>query len=301
MDFRELRYIVTIAECGSVTSASRLLYISQPSLSAAIARIEDNLGTPLFDHDKKPLQLTYAGEAYVRRARQILHMGQELRKEIEDIAKGETGRIIFGIPAERAGEMLPEPMKRFIESHPNVQIRMINQPSYDLIESLKSEEIHFAIMPIESVDLPAGITAEHLQTEPVYIVCRPGIIDENDLKEDGTLPLQALARYPLIAMQPSHSLRARLDLLMNRHELRPDYVLELGSCIATVQFAAAGLGVAIAPLRAIEVFSQKNGLVTYQTGTVLDNWDINLIRKGDVKLSPVEKLFIEELMKDKTR
>ena len=298
MDFREMQYIVAIAECGSVTAAARLLYISQPSLSAAVARIENSMGTPLFDHDKRPLQLTYAGEAYVRRARQILHLGNELRKEIEDIAKGETGLISFGIPAERAGEMLPEPMRRFIESYPRVQIRMINRPSYELIEALKTEEINFAIMPIDKVDLPSGITTELLQTEPVYIVCRPGIIDEKDLSVDGKLSLQALSKYPIIAMQPSHSLRVRLDLLMNRHDLRPDYALELGSCIATVQFAAAGLGVAVAPQRAIEVFSQKDSLVAYQTGTELDSWDINLIRKSDVKLSMIEKRFIDSLVKE---
>ena len=298
MDFREMQYIVAIAECGSVTAAARLLYISQPSLSAAVARIENSMGTPLFDHDKKPLELTYAGEAYVRRARQILHLGNELKKEIEDIAKGETGLISFGIPAERAGEMLPEPMRRFIESYPRVQIRMINRPSYELIEALKAEEINFAIMPIDKVDLPSGITTELLQTEPVYIVSRPGIIDEKDLSVDGKLSLQALSKYPIIAMQPSHSLRVRLDLLMNRHDLRPDYALELGSCIATVQFAAAGLGVAVAPQRAIEVFSQKDSLVAYQTGTELDSWDINLIRKSDVKLSMIEKRFIDSLVKE---
>ena len=298
MDFREMQYIVAIAECGSVTAAARLLYISQPSLSAAVARIENSMGTSLFDHDKKPLQLTYAGEAYVRRARQILHLGNELKKEIEDIAKGETGLISFGIPAERAGEMLPEPMRRFIESYPRVQIRMINRPSYELIEALKTEEINFAIMPIDKVDLPSGITTELLQTEPVYIVSRPGIIDEKDLSVDGKLSLQALSKYPIIAMQPSHSLRARLDLLMNRHDLRPDYALELGSCIATVQFAAAGLGVTVAPQRAIEVFYQKDSLVTYQTGTELDSWDINLIRKSDVKLSMIEKRFIDSLVKE---
>ena len=72
MDFRELTYITTIADCGSVTEAAKRLYISQPSLSYILGKVEEDLGVKLFDRKTSPLTLTYAGERYVETAREIL-------------------------------------------------------------------------------------------------------------------------------------------------------------------------------------------------------------------------------------
>lgn len=61
MDFREFQYVVTIADCRSITEAAKQLYISQPSLSYALSKIEKEVGMKLFDRSKQPLVLTEAG------------------------------------------------------------------------------------------------------------------------------------------------------------------------------------------------------------------------------------------------
>ena len=102
MDFRELTYITTIADCGSVTEAAKRLYISQPSLSYILAKVEEDLGVKLFDRKTSPLTLTYAGERYVATARTILSLSGNLRRELKDIGGGGRGEIRIGIPTERA-------------------------------------------------------------------------------------------------------------------------------------------------------------------------------------------------------
>ena len=107
MDFREMLYITTVADCRSITAAARKLYISQPSLSHIVSKVEQDVGGKLFDRGTSPITITYAGEKYVETARKILLMSDNLRKELIDAGLGEKGRIVFGMPTERAGYMLP--------------------------------------------------------------------------------------------------------------------------------------------------------------------------------------------------
>ena len=102
MDFRELTYITAVAEERSVTEAAKRLYISQPSLSYIISKVEQDLGVRLFDRKTNPLSLTYAGEIYVEHAREILRIRDNMRRELTDIGHGQKGRINIGIPNERA-------------------------------------------------------------------------------------------------------------------------------------------------------------------------------------------------------
>ena len=68
MDFREFRYIITVADCQSITKAAAKLYVSQPSLSHLIARVEQEMGLKLFDRTVYPITLTYAGGICSRRS-----------------------------------------------------------------------------------------------------------------------------------------------------------------------------------------------------------------------------------------
>lgn len=72
MDFRQLQYIIKVAECGNITKAASELYIAQPSLSNYISKVEQELGVLLFDRSTVPIRPTLAGEAYIKDAKKIL-------------------------------------------------------------------------------------------------------------------------------------------------------------------------------------------------------------------------------------
>ena len=72
MNWNQLQYVITIAEEKSITKAAQKLYISQPSLSASIRRIEARIGAPIFDRSTTPISLTECGEEYIACVKQIL-------------------------------------------------------------------------------------------------------------------------------------------------------------------------------------------------------------------------------------
>lgn len=90
MTDRQLKYIVAIAEAGSISLAAKRLYISQPSLSSLLSHVEDEIGVLLFDRDTSPLKPTYAGEQYIAAAKQILGIQRNLDSHFADIRHGKT-------------------------------------------------------------------------------------------------------------------------------------------------------------------------------------------------------------------
>lgn len=79
---RHIEYVLTIAREGSITAASRKLYVSQPSLSQTIRLIERNLGAEIFNRRTEPISITPARKMYIEAAQKVLAIEEELRKEI---------------------------------------------------------------------------------------------------------------------------------------------------------------------------------------------------------------------------
>jgi len=82
MNEKHIQYVLTIAQEGSFTAASRKLYVSQSSLSQTIKLIERDLGAPIFDRNTTPVSLTFAGQKYVEAAQKVVDIRRSLQEEI---------------------------------------------------------------------------------------------------------------------------------------------------------------------------------------------------------------------------
>ncbi len=297
MDFRELTYITAVADCGSITAAARKLYISQPSLSYIVSKVEQDMGVKLFERKNYPLTLTYAGEKYVETARRILALSGNLRRELTDIGGGEKGRVGIGIPTERAGYMLPEALMRFREKFPGIDVRLYEANSDDLLELLMKDEINFYIIPRSRADLPEGVKTELIYREKLYLVAGPGVITPDRMKEAvrRIVSLGKLKEETFILLKKGHAIRKKADALLKRHKITPERVMEVSSCISAVQLANAGLGVTVVPERAVEVLGGPEKFCCYQYADEPDVWDVNAVYKEDAYLDRSERYLIELL------
>ena len=91
IDEHEWKSVLQIARDGTFSAAARHLYISQPSLSQCIKRLEDELGTPLFDRSQTPLMLTEAGRIYLEEAKKVQAVRYDLERRIADLSELRTG------------------------------------------------------------------------------------------------------------------------------------------------------------------------------------------------------------------
>lgn len=155
MNIEDYRYITTIADLGSFTSAAKELFIAQPSLSQRVKHIEKTYNISIFTRDAKGVQLTEEGTCFVRHAKQILNCEEDLRREISDMHDPDKKILRIGVTQFSVSNLFNQLILRFHEEHPKVQFEFIDHSSLEHQELLLSGKIDLAIcyLPINSTNL----------------------------------------------------------------------------------------------------------------------------------------------------
>lgn len=308
MDFRELSYVLTVADCRSVTAAAKRLYISQPSLSYILSKVEQDVGVKLFDRKTSPITLTYAGEKYVETARKILSMKDKLRRELMDIGAGVRGEIHIGISTERAGYMLPQVASLFHSAFPKVEIRLQEAKSAEILDDLVNDRVAIAVLPGGREGLPVGMAAELVYRERLLLVAGEGVIQPDMLEpasgeengEEEELPrvrLSRLGELPFIMFRKGQYIRRTTDRLLHNAGIMPRMAMELSSCMSAAQIAGSGLGLTIVPERAVDALGGRKHFPCYTFPEQPAAWEVNAVYKDDAYLDKAERYFID-LMKE---
>lgn len=138
---QEMKYVYQVYLDRSFSKAAEHLYMTQPALSIAIARIESALGMPLFDRSTRPLTLTAAGEVYIEAVRQTLFLEQEMRQHMEDIRTLNSGTLCIGGTHYLNAYILPEVLTGFNRAYPGIQIELVEAGSDQLAQMLSNREL----------------------------------------------------------------------------------------------------------------------------------------------------------------
>ena len=162
MERSQLIYVVTVAECGSVTRAAEKLHLSQPSLSNQIIHLEQELGIALFARVRKRVHLTEAGEVFVRHAQRILNDMQALAERMEDYAANRSGRVRIGALPIMCALHIPELIGGFHSEYPSITLTLQERGSAELLQALEQSEIDVAFAILNPSEPAVGqCTAFH--------------------------------------------------------------------------------------------------------------------------------------------
>lgn len=153
MDLRELNYIVTIADEGSISRAADKLYMAQSSLSQFLFQYEAELGTTLFVRTARGVRPTSAGTAFIGHARQILMDYHRARNEIWDIEQLKGGQIEFGISTFRGTSLLPKVLKEFRKQYPQIRVKITELDSVALENLILDGTLDLALIALPAAKL----------------------------------------------------------------------------------------------------------------------------------------------------
>jgi DNA-binding transcriptional LysR family regulator len=218
LSIRALRYFVTTAEAGSVTRASRQLGVSQPSISAAIAQIEEDFRVQLFiRHHAKGLTLTPAGERILVEARGLLAHAREFQASAGAMGEGLKGEIAVGCFVTLAPFVMPGLLQGFAKLHPDIDVRCEEWNQEEILVGLRSGRIEMALTY-------AYATSEEFTTE-VMAELPPRAILPVDHKLAGrrAVSLHELEKEPMVLLDLPHSREYFLSLF-HAHNLEPRIV-----------------------------------------------------------------------------
>lgn len=296
MDFREFRYIQTIAQMGSFTKAAEVLYTSQPSLSHLVARIETELGVSLFDRNSKPLRLTYAGEVYLQHAQEILKTNDQMLRKIQRLSANVPEKLVIGLPYERAAYMLPKMVTLLHQEMPELKLEIKTAGVPVLMEMVKKGEIQFAVMPVFGVE--NWMNSSLIYEEELYLAAAPNMVGPQDLLP-GTadiVDLHRLGDKPLVIQKRGHMIRDAIDVLMQGIGISPNVVMEVDGNTAAYRISTAGMGVAIIPQMTTRLVRapEPHYLYRFSDKTPV-TWEVRAIYRKEYEIGDVEQRLFELL------
>lgn len=168
MDLKELTYIVTVADQGSISQAAEKLFMAQSSLSQALRTFEAELGTSIFVRTTRGVRPTAAGEAFIEQARQILNRYRLAQSEVWDIEGLQGGRVEFGISTYRGMYLLPPVLTRFKALYPGVHVQITELDSIDLEDRILKGLLDLALIAMPPVRLKDQV--EFLLRDEIMVV-----------------------------------------------------------------------------------------------------------------------------------
>ena len=148
MEFQQLRYVCAIAESGSFSRAAEHCHVAQPSLSQQVSKLEDELGTRLFDRLGRRVRLTDAGRIFLPRARAILHEMEAARSEVDDERKDTKGSISVGVIPTIAPYFMPSRVANFTRKFPEASLKIVEETTPILVEGVRNLSLDLAIMSL---------------------------------------------------------------------------------------------------------------------------------------------------------
>lgn len=242
-DFRTLRYFVAVAEERSVGKAARRLNMAQPPLSVHIRNLEASVGTPLFQRTARGMEITDAGNALFRRAKEALLLANEGFDAARAIGSGSRGRLTVGTMVVLSYLVLPRLENALRTKLPDVEIQYVELNAVNNISAIADSDVSVAICipPIAQ----AGISVERIGTQPLMLAVRA----DSPLARMASVPLQRLEGVPLIGLPvPEGDLdKSVVASMLRRHGVGMPVAQRVETMVSALALVLAGKGVAILP------------------------------------------------------
>jgi LysR family transcriptional regulator, hydrogen peroxide-inducible genes activator len=246
MEFHQLRYVCAIADTGSFSRAAERCQIAQPSLSQQVLKLEEDLGTKLFDRLGRSVRLTEAGRAFLPHARSILSQMEMARSSVADKSADVYGSVAVGVIPTIAPYLMPRYTTAFAKKYPEAKLRIVEETTPILVESLRDLSIDLAILalPLRHKDLELF----PLRTEPLFAV----LPKNHPLAATESLALKDLRGESFVMLRDGHCFRDLSIAACTHARVTPRIAFESGQFSSLFGMVAAGIGISLAPEMAID-------------------------------------------------
>lgn len=280
MDLLHLKYFQKVAQMEHMTKAASELRVAQPALSAVIARLESDLGIPLFDRQGRQIKLNAYGKAYLKKVESSLRLLEEGRSEVMEMAGLEHGRVALAATAlNRLSNLLGD----FLSLHPDVQFRILQSPTEkSKIQLLESGEIDFSFSyhPFEK----PSFQSIPLMKEEILLA----VPSNHPFRKRTSIRLEEVTHESFISLKKGYSFREITDTYCDEAGFTPKMVVECDEPAALNRLVKAGLGVAFLPFAAKKEAPAPHLL---QIEKPLCQWTLYLIWKEKHYFSQAALLF----------
>ncbi|MFD0911594.1 LysR family transcriptional regulator [Ruegeria arenilitoris] len=287
IEFRHLRTIKAIHECGGLARAADQLNITQSALSHQIKGLEDQAGVELFLRRSKPMKLSAAGLRLLRLAEQILPQVEAMQEEFSSLRDGRTGRMHIAIECHACFEWLFPVLEAFRKSWPDVDVDIRPGLAFDALPALQKEEVDLVVSS-DPEDLPGVEFIELFEYNPVFVAASTHPLAEKQYIEAEDFRGQTLITYPVE--------RTRLDIfsqLLIPARVEPAAIRQVELTAVILLLVASNRGISVLPDWVVREVKYNSDYVTRP----LTKDGITRRLYAAVRTEDMEKPFVQELVK----
>jgi LysR family hydrogen peroxide-inducible transcriptional activator len=256
LKLKDLRYLVAVADTRHFGRAAERCFVSQPTLSTQLKKLEDYLGVQLIERQPKRVALTAAGEAIVARARRILEASDEVVTLARSHRDPLAGVLRIAMLPTIGPYLLPRVARDIRKALPRLDLRLYEYPTAAMLTKLRAGEIDLGILALP-VDLD-GLEARDLYDEP-FMVAVPAT---HPLAKRNSIRVQDLHAETLLLLEDGHCLRDQALEVCSQAGVHEKQDFRATSLETLRQMVATGAGVTLLPELATQgAYRQARGVV----------------------------------------
>lgn len=254
MTITQLEYIVALANYGSFSEAAKHCFVTQPTLSMQIHKLEEEWDTMIFDRSAQPIVPTQEGAELIIRARQLLQQNEELKLFVKNRKGKIEGELSIGVIPTLAPYLLPLFLKNILKKYPDLQLRITEYTTEEIVQRLKDQRLDCALLATPLNEL--GITEDPLFYEPfvAYVSDKSLMYKKNALKTTDINPDETWI------LHEGHCFRNQVLNLCKIKSAKKSNQLhyESGSIETLKRMVDSDSGMTIIPELAVKLFDTKS-------------------------------------------
>ena len=246
MHLHQLKYFVSVVDTGSVTKAAERCFISQPSISQQLQKLEDSIGRQLFTRNKGKLTLTEAGKVMHQQAKKILSDVEEARHRVCDLGSESGGSLSIGVLPTLAPYMLPNTLQALSEKFPDAMVTVREDISENIVAAAARAELDVLLEVLQFDD--SALTYESLFLDEFFVA----VHRENALAELTTMPIETLEGMPFILLENVHCLARQIEQYCFNQHFMPKVLFQASQLATVKQLIELQYGISILPAICID-------------------------------------------------
>jgi LysR family transcriptional regulator, hydrogen peroxide-inducible genes activator len=259
MNLKDLKYLVALADTGHFGKAAERTFVSQPTLSAQLKKLEEYLGVKLVERQPRNVQLTEVGKQVVVRARRMLDEGDQIVALARNNKDPLAGRLKLALIPTIGPYLLPRVMQKIRKALPQLGLMLYEHQTEALLKRLHDGEIDLGIMALPIAQ--DGMETRELYEE-AFTVALP---NHHALAAKSTIKVPDLKGQTLLLLEDGHCLRDQALEVCSRIDIHEAEDFRATSLETLRQMVVAGLGITLLPETAVESpFGSQRGLTIRQ-------------------------------------
>lgn len=276
----------TVANCGNISQAARVLYVSQPAISKSIKKLESASGVKLFVRGSRGVNLTTEGKIfyeYIKKALATISAGEKVLTQLKN---KETGTVTIGVSTTLGKYFLLPYLKPFMDQYPELQIKIINNTAFDTLKHIDEAAIDLGI-----VSCPSQLSSYHyikLAVIQDIFVAKNSYLTAKNVKS----PNDIFTNCTFMLLEPNNITRQYINHYLQENDFFIQPELEISNMDFLITFAKIGLGVSAVIKNFIETELNEGSLVEIPVSPPIPTRSVGIIFPKRNTLSIAAQAFL---------